>query len=627
MSVKEQNERLFAGFPPVSTKEWEEKIHADLKGADYNKKLVWKTDEGFEVRPYYRAEDLRGLEYLDVPPGTAPFVRGVRTNANSWTIRQDIAETDVEAANRKALDAVKRGAGALGLNVTEITTHKQMSQLLKGISLTDTAIHFAHSRSFPLSLELFMYELTSRNEKSEQVKGSLNFDLIGYLLLHGDFYQSLESNLEEAVYLLNTVLKKLPHFRAITVNGHFFQDAGSTLVQELAFALASGNEYMSLMTDKGFDADAVASKIAFTFATGPNYFMEIAKLRAARLLWSRIVEQYKPKRESSMQMEIHCRTAMWNKTIYDPYVNMLRTTTEGMSAVLGNADTLVILPFDSTYNTPDDFAERIAQNQQMIMKEESYLDRIIDPAAGSYYIETLTHSIATHAWDLFRNIEEKGGMIAAVKAGIVQQMISESAQEKTAELAQRRIIQIGTNQYPNLLETMAEKISVPEGNETGSNAAYKTLKPFRVSSGFEKLRLATEHFVSKGGKRPEVFLFTFGNLAMLRARAGFITNFFGCAGYTITDNSGFTDFAEGAAAAAGSGAAVIVLCSSDEEYIQHGPGICKLILAQNPDAHIVVAGSPKEGIDLLKAAGVKDFVHVRSNLLETLEGYQKMVTE
>jgi len=365
--------------------------------------------------------------------------------------------------------------------------------------------------------------------------------------------------------------------------------------------------------------------MAFTFAIGPNYFFEIAKLRAARLLWAKIAEQYKPSDPASLVMEIHSRTALWNMTLYDPYVNMLRTTTGGMSAVLGNTDSLTVLPFDAPFAESGDFSERIAGNQQMILKEESYLDRIADPAAGSYYIETLTDSIATHAWELFLKIQEQGGMIEAIKAGTVQEMVAASARQKVSDLAQRRLIQIGTNQYPNTLETITGT-GAPPPDENGKPSAYLKLKPFRVSSGFESLRLATGKYVTDGHKRPEVFLFTFGNLAMLRARAGFIANFFGCAGFGIIDNPGFSEFNEGAEAAVASGAEIIVLCSSDEEYVQSAPEICKLIRAKKPDAWIAVAGYPKDVIEQLKAAGVNDFIHVRSNLLETLEEYQKRVT-
>jgi len=217
-----KNDKLFTQFPPVTTKEWEEKIICDLKGADYAKKLIWKSDEGFDVKPYYRAEDLAGLEYLDVPPGRAPYPRGTRTEGNNWTIRQDITSSEIPAANGKTRAAVARGAGAVGLTVREITTHKQMSQLLQGIDLAKTAVHFTCSRSYPLSLELLLYEIANRNADGNLVRGSMNFDPVSYLLRHGEFYVSLENNLEEAQYILNTVSKKVPRFKAITVNGHIF---------------------------------------------------------------------------------------------------------------------------------------------------------------------------------------------------------------------------------------------------------------------------------------------------------------------------------------------------------------------------------------------------------------------
>ena len=235
--------------------------------------------------------------------------------------------------------------------------------------------------------------------------GSLNFDTISYLLLHGDFYQSKQGNFDEAEYLIQTIRKKLQGFRPITINGHLFNNAGATLVQELAFSLASGNEYLAALTSKGLPVDSVADSLQFSFGIGSNYFMEIAKLRAARLLWSTIVEQYHPE---STKMFIHSTTSLWNKTVYDPYVNLLRTTTEGMSAAIGNTDSMTILPFDFPYKNESEFSRRIARNQQLILKEEAYLDKIVDPAAGSYYVENLTNPVAMHSWELFKAIEEKG---------------------------------------------------------------------------------------------------------------------------------------------------------------------------------------------------------------------------
>lgn len=623
MENKEQS-LLFNEFPPVTTQAWEEKIKTDLKGADYEKRLIWRTEEGFNVKPYYRAEDLAGLEYLKSIPGEPPYIRGNKQGNNNWIVRQDILISDIEEANRQALDAIAKGADGVGLKATEITTHKQMSQLLNGIDLTKTGINFLSSRSYPLTLELFVYEVNHRGIGGDQILGSVNFDPISYFLLNGDFYMNWNHNLEETEYLLTTIEKRLPLFKAITINGHYFQNAGSSLVQEVAFSLASASEYLAGLTAKGFSASTVAPRIMFSLAVGSNYFMEIAKIRAMRLLWARMVEQYKPEDACAMQTFIHSSTALWNKTIFDPYVNMLRTTTEGMSAALGNADSISIQPFDMTFREPVDFSCRIARNQQLVLKEESYLDKVVDPAAGSYYIENLTHSIAHHAWSLFCEVESQGGMIECLKTGFIQDQVTETRNQKQMDIAQRKLVLLGTNQYPNTQETMLENIQQKVDQEVPA-PTYKTLLPFRVSHEFESVRLATEAFIAKGAKRPSVFLFTMGNLSMSRARAGFTANFFGCAGYEIFDNPGFSTIQEGVDAAVDSGCELVVFCSSDEEYPQFVPETAGRLKSLNSDIHILVAGYPKEIIEILKASGVDDFIHVRSNLLESLQKYQRLL--
>lgn len=621
MSAKGNRARLFSEFPPVSTPEWEEKIKADLKGADYGKKLIWKTDEGFDVRPYYRSEDLKELDYLDSLPGEAPFTRGVKKENNRWIVRQDIMIPDVDEANRIALNAISRGANAIGFNVKEISAHKQMSRLLKDIDLSTTGINFIASRSYPLTLELFIYEISHRNLDGKNIQGSINFDSTGYLLLHGDFYASRESNIDEAEYLVSTIHKKLPNFRAITINGQIFCNSGATTVQELAFSLASANDYLCHLSEKDIPVDTIASKLLFSFGTGSDFFLEIAKLRAARLLWANILNQYKPGSEESMKMFIHAYTSRSNKTIYDPYVNMLRTTTEGMSAVLGNADSLTILPFDTTYKEEDEFSARIARNQQLIMREEAYLDQIVDPAGGAYYIENLTHSIASHAWEKFRMIEEKGGFTECIKAGIIQDEIEETCKKKEADVISRKKVFIGTNQYPNLLEKMPDISASSVATEKKEPAKYKTLRLFRPSGVFESLRMATENYVKTGNKKPSVFLLQVGNLAMRKARAAFSTNFFGCAGYEIIDRSDYKGIEDGVKMALEASPSIIVLCSSDEEYAEIVTPVTAIIKKQNPSIQVVVAGYPKELIESMKAAGVDDFIHIRSNVAETLKKF------
>lgn len=618
-----KKDKLVAEFPPVSSQEWEDIITRDLKGADYTKKLIWNSPEGFRIKPYYRAEDLQGLEYLKVQPGRFPYVRGTKTNANDWIIRQDIDTPDIESANALALQAIRRGAQAIGFNAQQVLSYKEMNRLLSGIDITDTQIHFIKSVSYPLTVELFLYEIRNRDLTGEKIYGSINFDYLGYLLLHGDFYQSKVSNQDELDYLLQTIQKHLPYFRAITINGQLFQDTGSGMVQELAFSLASGHEYLVGMMSKGFDPLSVTSSMIFSFAIGPDYFFELAKLRAARLLWAKIVAEYLPESQNNGKMYIHSETARWNKTIYDPYVNLLRTTTEGMSAILGNTDSLTIRPFNEPYRQPDEFSLRLALNQQLIMKEESYLDKIVDPSAGSYYLETLTDSFAQRAWSLFQEIEADGGIIETIKSGQIQLAIEETRKKKEQDIAQRKEIVLGTNEFPNLNEQMLGKLTRKSGSSDETSSYYPRLNYFRIAGEFEKMRLATETFVVNGNKTPSLFLLNIGDLGMARARAGFITNFFGCAGYVILDNPRFNTIEEGVQAAIQSGTNMVAICSSDDEYPLYVPEICTRLKSENPEIWMIVAGYPKEQIDSLKKSGVDDFIHVRSNILQTLMNYQQ----
>jgi methylmalonyl-CoA mutase len=278
--------------------------------------------------------------------------------------------------------------------------------------------------------------------------------------------------------------------------------------------------------------------------------------------------------------------------------------------------------YDDAYKCPDEFSARIARNQQIILKEESYFDKIADAPSGSYYIESLTDSIAQHAWKLFQDIEETGGFTAAFKAGTIQDAIAQTAQQRDSDIANRRTIILGTNQYPNQQETMLEKIDACCGCDCSQESEYKKLRLYRGAEAFEDLRLATEKAVKAGKKKPIVFLLTYGNLAMRKARAGFAQNFFGCAGYEIIDNAGFKTPEEGANAALAAKADIVVLCSSDEEYPELVNGACAVL---NGKASVTLAGHPGDNPEAFKAAGVGEFIHVRSNLIETLTGFQKQL--
>jgi len=410
----------------------------------------------------------------------------------------------------------------------------------------------------------------------------------------------------------------MKNFKVININGIALHNAGATIVQELAYSLNMANEYIAFCTEKGIKPEKVASRIQLTLSVGSNYFMEIAKLRATRLLWSTMVAQYKPGCDCAYKIHINTVASTWNKTVYDPYVNMLRSTTEGMSAVIGGSDSISLQPFDVAYKESDEFSRRISRNVQVILKEEAFMDRVVDPAAGSYYIENLTNSIAENAWKLFQTTEQQGGALKVIEDGSLREAIEASCQKRDMNIATRRYILLGTNQYPNINETMADKIECLKKDDC------EGLKSYRGAQAFEEVRLETEKY-AKNNHRPSVYLLKVGNLAMRQARAGFITNFFGCAGYQIIEPAGFATVEEGVKAAGEAKPDLIVVCSSDEEYATLGVEAAKQCKAQFPNTPFLVAGNPTECLDALTAAGADDFIHVRVNILESLRKYNQLL--
>lgn len=612
MTQKKLN--FLADFPAISTQEWMDKITADLKGADFSKKLVWRTPEGFNVNPFYRAEDIEGLLTTKSAPGEFPYVRGTKAD-NNWKIRQNIDAKCAKAANEKALDVLGKGINSLGIKVNKAELSEEyIATLLNGIDATKVELNFKVCVKEAAKLASLLKAYFAANKYDlAQVYGSICCDPINRMLLKGK-----KLSAEEITTILIEVLQEaeaLVNFPVIGVNAVSFNNAGVYCAQELGYALAWGNQYLELLTEAGVDP-MVAKSIKFAFGVGGNYFMEIAKFRAARLLWAKIVEAYEPSCLCAAKMKIHAETSTYNKTIYDAHVNMLRTQTEAMSAALGGVDSLTVLPFDATFKASDEFSERIARNQQLLLKEESNFDKVIDPAAGSYYIESLTAMIAQQAWKIFLDIQNAGGMLAAIESGSIFAAVKETADKRKKDVASRKEILLGTNQFPNFSEMAAEKIANKEcACKCGCTVETSgvALPTERAAEEFETLRLATE----ASAKRPKAFMLTIGNLAMRLARSQFSCNFFACAGYEVIDNLGFSTVEEGVAAAKAAGADIIVLCSSDDEYAELA---IPAFQAVGGEQIFVVAGAPACMEDLQKA-GIENFIHVRVNVLETLKGF------
>ena len=530
------NETLtLSEFPPVPTAEWDAAVLKDFKGVPPKSRL------------FYRAEDLRGLEYLDSAPGEFPYTRGTHPT-NAWKIRAAIYEPGVD-------------------EISLVLGSRPMDEVLA--ALPPCPVHFEAGNRAPELLEALA---------ARPLAGSADYAPL--------------ADLARAASLIRAT--STPQFRPVTVRAHRFAEAGAAIVQELGFAIAEGVEILAHLTDRGLSADEAAQACVFSFAVGSAYFQEIAKLRAARTLWARAVESFHPAGSSAARIQIHARTSHWTKTIYDPYVNLLRATTEAMAAIVGGADSLQVEPFDATYREPSRDSNRLALNLQLILRHEAWLDRSVDAAGGAYYIETLTDSLARGAWALLQQIEAAGGFLKYSESG---------ALAREAAVGTRRAAIVGTNRYPNLQERMLPAIERPDPAP-------------RAARVFEEIRLRTERHAARTGHTPRFLLLEagdpHGDQKMRRARSAFCTHFFGCAGFEIE----IAEKLEGDPDA-------VVLCSSDPEYAALAPSVIGELRAAGKSTPVIVAGYPADSIEELKQAGVADFVHIRSNAAETLRAWQQ----
>jgi len=603
---------LLEDFPIVSKETWLAKVKVDLKGKDFDKKLVWKTHEGFKVQPCYRSEDIADFATLNSAPGKFPYVRGTKQD-NLWFVRQNICVQDPKAANVKALDILNKGIDSLGFVLEDkFINEASIKALLNNIAADCVEINFMTSSEKVASLASIVIAYYKANKLDlKGLKGSFSVDPIEKVLTTGEaqdrkvMLELLKSSIEAA--------KELPNYRVVNVDAYRLNNAGCYCSQELGYALSWGNQYMEMMTEAGVSADDAAAAIKFNLGVGTNYFMEIAKIRAARVLWAKIAKAYGCSEENA-KMHLCAQTSLFNKTVYDAHVNLLRTQTEAMSAALAGVDSMLVLPFDVTYGQPSDFSERIARNQQLLLKEESHFDKVTDPGAGSYYIETLTKDLAEQAWKLFLELQEKDGFYACVLNNTVQNVIDDNLEARLKGVAQRQEVFLGSNDFPNFSEISKDKINESISSHTfvkpADDSKIKVLPTMRATEEFEQVRLAVE----RSSHRPKAFMLTIGNLNMRLARAQYSCNYLATAGYEVIDNLGFDTVEAGLEAARKAGADMVVLCSSDDEYLEFAPQAQKLI-----DKEILIVAGAPACMDDLKAQGIKYFIHVRTNVLETLK--------
>ncbi len=617
MIMKEKREKLFSEFPPVSNEEWMEVVTRDLKGAPFEKKLVWRTKEGFNVQPFYRAEDIEHLPTKDVLPGQFPYVRGTKAN-NNWLVRQDIAvQGDIKQLNTNIKCVMERGANSLGLHfVDECVNAATIQEMLAGIDLDKLEINLYARRDLTVQLiEATKEALKALGADLGKVRGSFGFNPFRHTLGAGVRWSEW---VETSVEVLKAA-EPLTQFTCLSFQSVDLVNAGAYIYQEIGYALAAGADMLAKVSEKsGKSISEVAERIRFEMGIGSNYFMEIAKFRAIRWLWALIVRSNDEKAsDRATKAVVHAETSRWNKTIYDAYVNLLRSMTETMSATIAGVHSVTVNPFDKHYNPKgSDFSRRIARNQQLLLKEESHFDKVVDPAGGSYYIEHLTQAIAEQGWKLFLEVEEQGGFAKLANEGKVQEAVNASNEARHKAVATRRENLLGTNIFPNFTETATEETRAIDNSKV-EGKEFTALDKRRGASDFEELRLATE----ASGKTPKVFMLTIGNLAMRLARSQFSSNFFGVAGYKLIDNLGFETVQEGVDAARKAGADIVVLCSSDDEYAEYGPQALEALKGEMP---LVIAGAPA-CMEELQAKGIEHFVHVKANVLETMQKFNELM--
>lgn len=691
-------------FPPATRTQWRQEAEKLLKGAPFDKKLLTPTPEGITLQPIYWPEDVAGLPHLGHLPGQAPFTRGTAClghRLRPWLVCQELATPDPAAFNRQARQELDRGLEALNIRLDLAARRGQdpagpsapagpaglvagdaadLARSLAGIDTARIPVFIQTGQAALPLAALLAAALKQSGTDRAAFTGAVELDPLGTLAVEGQSAVTLESLYDEMTCLTGWAAERMPGLATIAVRADIYHQAGGHSVQELAFGLAAGVEYLRQMAERGLPADLVAPRIRFTFAAGPHFFMEVAKLRAARWLWAGIVRAFGGG-EAAQAMNLHACTSTWNATRLDPYVNLLRVTTEAFSAITGGCDSLTTGCFDEAVRTPDEFSRRLARNTQIILRQEARLDMVADPAGGSWYVEKLTEALARQAWSLLQEIEGRGGMGAALLAGLPQEQVARAASARIADLERRKETLVGTNLFANTeekpleaslparveapakpssrtgdpvvraerLRALAEAVNTSPGTvmaaavaaaEAGASlgeitltlrrdrkasVAVSPLPAGRWAERFERLRAATEACRVRAGAVPKVFLANLGTASQFRARADFSKGFFQVAGLDVLDNDGFPDAAAAATAAAASGAAAVVICSNDDAYPELVPAFIQALRPLSPSVRIILAGYPEAQVQAHREAGVDDFVHIRANAYEFLDNFLRQL--
>lgn len=691
-------------FPSPTYEEWKEAATAALKGAPFEKKLLTRTPEGITLDPIYNADDAAELPHAGGLPGAPPFARGsyaLGAVPGGWAISQEVACPTPREANSVILHEAARGCdgvnllldaaaaegrdpdeagpgevGACGVSVSSLG---DLETLLEGVDPGIPIRIDCGLEAMPM-LGLYAARCEKAGVDTASVSGCIGADPLGHMVSTGEIDRDLDGVFARMATLAPWAREAFGDLRTVVVSGKPYHEAGGSAVEELGYAMATGVEYMREMTSRGVSPDHAAEAVEFEYSVGSSFFIEIAKLRAARVLWAMIADAFGANAAAS-RMRTHATTSRWSMTLRDPWVNILRGATEAFSAVVGGADSVANAPFDSLVGQPNYFSRRVARNSQSVLKDESRLGWVVDPAGGSWYVESVTDEVARGAWKIVQDVEEAGGMAAALEKGTPQRAVRETAAQRAGRLNTRRSVLVGTNMYANLLEELPrppqvdlESIARSRSNEihgwrTGGEAVehqaaleklaalmaagekdvaaaaagaaragatlgeitrvlaprtegrkVDALRRTRAAVHFEEMRRETDAMAATDGGRPKVFLANMGPIPQHKARADFTRGFFEVGGFEVIGNDGFATPLEAAEAARESGADISVVCSTDPTYPELVPPYVKAVKEANPAAKVILAGYPKDQVEAHREAGVDDFIHIKADNYAILSG-------
>ncbi len=665
-------------FEKIEYETWKEEATKALKGASFET-LFTHTYENITIKPLYTKEDVGSLSHLQALPGFSPFVRGTEEDGNvlkPWYISQQMNEDDLPTFNKNLKQELEHGQTMISLKITEhhmkgmnaesalsFQTPNDVRRAFSSIPLTTVPIFVdAGTCSLPFLSVLYAY-FKEENLDLSLLKGTIGMDPIATLVKTGSMQNSLTTLFDAMAFAVGWTKKKAPNIRTILVSSEPYHNGGGSAVSELAFTIASAVEYVHECMKRGLSIEDVAPKITFSFSVGSNFFMEIAKLRAAKIVWATIVEAFGGIPDNQ-KINIHAKTSTYTKTFYDPYVNMLRSTVEAFAAALGGVESLHVTPFDEQRQHPTQFSRRIARNTQLILQQEAFLTKVIDPAGGSWYIESLTNELAQKAYTLFQRVEERGGMIAALRAGMVQDEVKRTAHQRRKYVNTRKEKIVGTNVYANLSESKLQKQNqhenslskqINQSSETNNLIDFikmmvkdssinnntidqlvkiyeldqhpleiEPIQQHRLSQDFESLRQASDRFQSIHGERPKIGIIHIGSLTNYKKTSDFATSFFEAGGFEGVQSEGLHTMAEILQFCSSRKLSTYVLCGKAKEVIDLLQGDRTLFQSLTHVARFYFAGKPAlEQQEVLKETGIERFIHQASDCYEELKKLQQ----